>query len=322
VETRNLGATGLNLSILGLGTAAAGGSAWPGSWGEQPDDVSRATIDYAIQQGVNWIDTAPVYGFGHAEEIVGAALAGVKKQVHVTTKCGVTWENGKPRTRLDRDSVRSDVEASLARLGRDQIDICLIHFPEPDEQLEEGWSTLAELKNDGLIRYAGVSNFSTDQLRRVHALAPVEVIEVEYSLLNRVNETVTFPFARDVNAGVVVYRSLAAGLLAQSNGPERFRRLDQNDWRRNHGDFQGQALEAKLAVREQLLGIAKEASVTLEQLALAWAARQQPVASAIVGFRTPEQAKNVLAGFSPVLAPEILDAIDAVLAQQTGGEGS
>ena len=322
METRDVGATGLRLSVLGLGSAAAGGNAWPGSWGDQSDDVSRATIECAIQHGVNWIDTAPVYGFGHAEQIVGAALAGLNEHVHLTTKCGVTWEDGKPRTRLDRDSVRSDVGASLTRLRRDQIDVCLIHFPEPDEQLEEGWSTLVELREEGLLGALELSNFSTDQLRRVHALAPVELIEVEYSLLNRVSETVTFPFARDVNAGVLVYRSLAAGLLTQSNGLERFSRLDPNDWRRNHEDFQGQALVANLAMREQLLGIAGDASMTLEQLALAWAVRQQPVASAIVGFRTPEQAKDVLARFNTVLPPEVLSAIDAVLAQRTGGDGS
>jgi aryl-alcohol dehydrogenase-like predicted oxidoreductase len=322
MEARELGNTGLRLSVLGLGTAVAGGRAWPGSWGDQSDDVSRATIEYAIQQGVNWIDTAPVYGFGHAEEVVGATLAGVDKQVIVTTKCGVTWENGKPRTRLDRDAVRSDVEASLVRLRRDRIDICLIHFPDPDEQLEEGWSALIELKAEGVIGHVGVSNFGSDQLRRVNALAPVEVIEVEYSLLNRASETETFPFARDAEAGVVVYRTLAAGLLTQSSGRERLRTLDQNDWRRRSDDFQGASLDRKLAVRDQLLTIATNASMTLEQLALGWAARQPPVVSAIVGFRTPAQASAVLARFDPALDAETLAAIDQVLAKQTGGEQS
>lgn len=313
METRRLGTTGLELSVVGIGTAAAGGTGWPGSWGNQPDELSVDAIVRAVELGANWIDTAPVYGFGHAESVVREALAQVGGVVRVLTKCGVGWKDGKPSLRLDAASVRRDIEASLERLGLDAVDMCLIHFPESDDRNEEGWAALAGLVGEGLVRHAGVSNFGPEQLRRLQSVHPVAVIEAPYSLLDRESEASVLPFATEVGAGVVVYRPLAGGLLAESGRRERFARLDAHDWRRSDPAFVGAALDGNLAQRERLAEIADGLGVPVERLAVAWVLRKPVVTAAIVGFRTPGHAEQLLPGFEAAIDAETVAAIERAL---------
>ena len=215
LATTELGSTGLEITRVGLGAWAIGGSGYDWGWGRQDDEDSIAAIHHALELGVNWIDTAAQYGFGHSEQVVGRALAGLDERPYVFTKAGQPEGPGRTTVQsLRRDSIRRELEGSLERLGADAIDLYQIHWPIPDEEIEEGWSTFVELRDEGLVRHIGVSNFSVPQLRRAQAIAPVETLQPQYSLIARGVEDEILPFAEGEGIGVIVYSPMGSGMLS------------------------------------------------------------------------------------------------------------
>ena len=296
MRTTRLGGTGLEISRVGFGAWAIGGAEYDWGWGEQDDEQSIATIHRALELGVNWIDTAAQYGFGHSEEVVGRAIAGLDERPLVFTKGG--QPEGPNRTTLQtlrRDSLRRECEASLRRLGVEAIDLYQIHFPIPDEELEEGWTTLAELKDEGLVRHIGASNFSVEQLRRAQSIAPVETLQPPYSLLDREVEDEILPFCEREGIGVIVYSPMASGMLTGKMTRERIEGLPDDDWRRRSERFREPQLSRSLELVERLERIGERHGVSPGAVAVAWTLRNPAVDGAIVGFRRPDQVEPILA---------------------------
>jgi aryl-alcohol dehydrogenase-like predicted oxidoreductase len=297
VRTAAFGTTGLQITRVGFGAWAIGGGDWEFGWGAQEDEESIAAIQRALDQGVNWIDTAAGYGFGHSEEVVGRALRGVTERPYVFTKCSLL-EGPERRVvhSLERDAVMREAEASLERLGLDAIDLYQIHWPDPEAQIEEGWSALAELKEQGLVRHIGVSNFDVDQLRRIQQLAPVETLQPPYSLVERDAEEEILPFAEREGIGVIVYSPMGSGLLTGRMTRERIDNMPDNDWRKRDPSFQEPQLSRHLALVERLEAVAERHDTTAGAVAVAWALRNPAVDGAIVGFRRPDQVDAILVG--------------------------
>jgi aryl-alcohol dehydrogenase-like predicted oxidoreductase len=301
--TIELGRTGMQISRVGLGAWAIGGTGWWDAWGAQDDDESIATIRRAAELGINWIDTAPIYGLGHSEEIVGRALDGLDPRPYVFTKAGLLdGGNNSVRNNLARDSILREVEASLRRLRLDAIDLYQIHWPIPDQDIEEAWSTFAELKEQGLVRHIGVSNFSVEQLRRAQAIAPVEALQPLYSLLERDIEDEILPFCAREGIGVIVYSPQASGLLSGSMTAERVAALPDDDWRKHDERFQEPQLSRHLALVERL----RELGPSPGAVAIAWTLRHPAVHGAIVGFRRPEQVEQLARAGDIALADGVL----------------
>ncbi|HTI32282.1 MAG TPA: aldo/keto reductase [Miltoncostaea sp.] len=297
LPTAPLGATGMDISRVGLGAWAMGGAGWDWAWGGQDDRDSIAAIHTALELGVNWIDTAAQYGFGHSEEVVARALAGVQPRPYVFTKCGQPEGPGRTTVRsLRRDSIRRELEGSLTRLGVDAIDLYQIHFPIPDEELEEGWSTLAEVRAEGLVRHIGASNFDVAQLRRAQAIAPVETLQPQYSLLARDVEDEILPFAEREGIGVIVYSPMGSGMLTGRMTRERIAGLPEDDWRRRDPWFREPQLTENLALVARLEAVADRHGVTPGAVAIAWTLRNPAVDGAIVGVRNAGQVAPVVAG--------------------------
>ena len=295
MRTTQLGGTGLEISRVGFGAWAIGGAEYDWGWGEQDDEQSIATIHRALELGVNWIDTAAQYGFGHSEEVVGRAIAGLHERPLVFTKGG--QPEGPNRTTLQtlkRDSLRRECEGSLRRLGVDAIDLYQLHFPNPDEELEEGWATLAELKDEGLVRHIGASNFSVEQLRRAQAIAPVETLQPPYSLLDREVEDEILPFCEREGIGVIVYSPMASGMLTGKMTRERIEALPDDDWRRRSDRFKEPQLSRNLELVERLERVAERHGVSPGAVAVAWTLRHPAVDGAIVGFRRPDQVDPIV----------------------------
>src|SRR5689334_8762382 len=232
MKTRQLGKTEIYITPIGLGAWAMGGGNWAASWGPQDDDESIATIKHALDLGINWIDTAAVYGLGHSEEIVGKALKGRSERPYVFTKCSRVWDaQGQIGSSLKADSLRRELEASLRRLQTDMIDLYQIHWPQPDTDIEEGWSALAQFQAQGKVRYIGVSNFNVAQMRRAQAIAPITSLQPPYSLIRREIEQEILPYAQSANIGVIVYSPMYAGLLTGAMTKERVANFEPEDWR-------------------------------------------------------------------------------------------
>jgi aryl-alcohol dehydrogenase-like predicted oxidoreductase len=308
--TTPLGGTGMDITRVGVGAGAMGGGGWDWAWGGQDDDESVAAIHRALELGVNWIDTAAQYGFGHSERVVGRAVAGVTPRPYVFTKCGQPEGPGRTTVQsLRRDSIRREAEGSLERLGVDAIDLLQIHFPIPDEEVEEGWSTLAELKAEGLVRHIGVSNFDVDQLRRAQAIAPVETLQPQYSLIARDVEDTILPFARREGIGVIVYSPMGSGMLTGRMTRERVEGLPDDDWRRHDPRFREPLLTAHLALVARLETVAERHGVTPAAVAIAWTLRNPAVDGAIVGVRRPDQVAPVLEAADLALDDDDMAAI-------------
>jgi aryl-alcohol dehydrogenase-like predicted oxidoreductase len=302
IKTTQLGTTGLEISRVGFGAWALGGAAYDWGWGEQDDDDSIAAIHYALELGVNWIDTAAQYGFGHSEEVVGRALVGLARRPYVFTKGGQPEGPGRTTVQsLKRDSLRRELEGSLSRLGVPAVDLYQIHWPIPDEEIEEGWSTFAELKEEGLARHIGVSNFSVEQLRRAQEIAPVEALQPSYSLVARDVEDTILPFAEREGIGVIVYSPMASGLLTGAMTRERIAALPEDDWRKRSERFQEPQLSAHLALVERLRGVATRLDATPGEVAVAWTLLNPAVDGAIVGFRRPDQVDPIISAANLVL---------------------
>jgi aryl-alcohol dehydrogenase-like predicted oxidoreductase len=289
-----LGATGMEISRVGCGAWAIGGAGWWHAWGDQDDEQSIAAIRRAVELGINWVDTAPIYGLGHSEEVVGRALQGLDDRPYVFTKASLYEKDGAVAHSLERDSIRREVEASLTRLQLDVIDVYQVHWPDPDEDVEEGWATFAELKAEGLVRHIGVSNFDVAQLRRAQAIAPVETLQPPYSLLERGIEDEILPFCEQEGIGVVGYSPMASGLLSGAMTRERIAALPDNDWRKHDARFNEPELSRNLAIVARLQTVADRHDTTPGAIAVAWTLHHPAVHGSIVGFRRPDQVEPLL----------------------------
>jgi aryl-alcohol dehydrogenase-like predicted oxidoreductase len=317
MKTRKLGWTDLNLSVIGLGTWAIGGGGWRWGWGPQDDQESIAAISRALELGVNWIDTAAVYGLGHSEEIVGRAVGGLREKPIIATKCGLVWDNnGNISNRLKEESIRAEVEASLKRLRVDVIDLYQIHWPIPDEDIEEAWGAIADIVKDGKVRYAGVSNFSVEQLERIRSIHPIASLQPPYNMIRREAEEGLLEYCAEHNIGVITYSPMERGLLTGKFTKERVQNLPEDDHRRRDSRFQEPELSANLELVEGLRGIAEKRGRTVGQLAIAWILRRPEVTAAIVGARHPYQIEETVAAGDWVLSREDLAAIDKLLGKR------
>jgi aryl-alcohol dehydrogenase-like predicted oxidoreductase len=312
LKTTELGQTGLEITRVGFGAWAIGGGGWEFGWGPQDDDESIDAIHRALEQGVNWIDTAAAYGFGRSEEIVGRALEGVTERPYVFTKCSL--REGPDRMvvhNLKRDSILREADDSLRRLGVEAIDLYQIHWPLPAAGIEEGWAALAELKQQGLVRHIGVSNFDVDQLRAIQQIAPVETLQPQYSLIERDAERELLPFAEREGIGVIVYSPMGSGMLTGKMTRERIKQLADDDWRKHDPRFTDPQLTRNLDLVGRLNAIADRYGVTPGAAAVAWTLRNPAVDGAIVGFRRPDQVDAILAATNLELTDEDLAEIDA-----------
>ena len=305
LATAELGSTGLEITRVGFGAWAIGGGGWQFGWGPQDDMQSIAAIHHAVDRGINWIDTAAGYGFGHSEEIVGRALEGMGERPYVFTKCSLIEGPGRTVVNsLKRDSVRSECEASIARLRVDAIDLYQIHWPRPDADIEEGWAALVELRDEGLVRHIGVSNFSVEQMQRIAAIAPVESLQPLYSMIDRDVEAEILPFCEREGVGVIVYSPMGSRMLTGAMTRERIEAFPDDDWRKGSARFHEPALSANLATAERVRGVAARHGVAPGAVAIAWALRNPAVDAAIVGFRGPGQVEELLAGAALALSEE------------------
>ncbi|HVN56561.1 MAG TPA: aldo/keto reductase [Anaerolineaceae bacterium] len=316
MQYRKLGWTNLELSTIGLGTWAHGGGNWQFSWGSQDDADSIATIEKALDAGINWIDTAAVYGFGHAEEVAGRALKKIGKRPIIATKCGRVWDaDGRIYGRLTRESVRKECEDSLRRLEVEVIDLYQIHRPDPENELEESWEAISELVEEGKIRYAGVSNFNVAQMDHLRGIHPIASLQPPYSMLNRDAENELLKYCAASQIGVVVYSPMQKGLLTGKVTPEWVAGLPEDDHRRRDPRFQEPWLSNNIQLVERLKEIALRNRLTVSQLAIAWVLRRPEVTSAIVGARRPEQIEETVGAGDVTLSEEDQRAIEDLLSE-------
>ena len=295
MQTKRLGNSDLDITPIGIGAWAMGGAGWAFAWGPQDDDKSIAAIHAALDVGLNWIDTAAVYGLGHSEEVVGRALQGRSRKPFVFTKCERIWnENREIKKSLKADSIRRELEASLRRLQLDTIDLYQIHWPEPDEDLEEGWGTLAQLQKEGKVRWIGVSNFNEGQMRRAQAIAPITSLQPPYSIISPEIEESVLPYTQANHIGVIVYSPMKSGLLSGAMTRERVAAMPEDDFRRRTPPFQEPRLTHNLALAELLRSIGKRHGRTAGEVAIAWTLRHPAVTAAIVGMRSPQQVEGVM----------------------------
>jgi len=292
MKAKQLGNSDLSITPIGFGAWAIGGSGWEFGWGEQDDKASVAAIHRALELGVNWIDTAAVYGMGHSEEVVALALRAWRgPRPYVFTKCGLRWdERGYVHRNLTADSIRRECEDSLRRLKVDIIDLYQIHWPTED--LEEGWSAMAQLQKEGKVRWIGVSNFNVDELRRAQAIAPITSLQPPYSLVRREVEQEILPYCRSNGIGVIVYSPMASGLLTGAMTRERAANLPESDWRSRDIEFHEPRLSKNLALVERLREVGERVQRQPGQVAIAWVLRNPAVTGAIVGARNAKQVEG------------------------------
>ncbi len=295
MQTRHLGNSDLEITPIGIGAWAMGGGDWAFSWGRQEDDQSIAAIYAALDAGVNWIDTAAVYGLGHSEEVVGKAIAGRTHRPYVFTKCSLVWnDQGEIGHSLKAASIRRELEASLRRLQVDVIDLYQIHWPDPEPEMEEGWQTLAQFQREGKVRHIGVSNFNVAQMKRVERIAPITSLQPNYNVVTRDIEKDVLPFCRERQIGVIVYSPMKSGLLTGKMTRERIAALPPDDFRPRTASFKEPLLSRNLGLVEVLRRIAERYSRTPGEVAIAWTLRNPVVTGAIVGMRSAEQAKQIV----------------------------
>ncbi len=315
METRQLGASELRITPIGLGTWAIGGGNWEFGWGSQDDEDSIATIHRAIDMGINWVDTAAVYGLGRSEEVVGRALKGISDRPYIFTKCSMVWdEQRKVGHSLKKESVKREAEASLRRLQVETIDLYQIHWPDPETEIEEGWAAMAELQREGKVRYIGVSNFNVEQMRRAQKIAPITSLQPPYSLLDREIEAEILPFAQSNHIGVIAYSPMASGLLTGKMSRARIAALPQDDWRRRSEWFNEPQLSRNLELVDTLREIGVRHGRTAGEVAIAWTLRRPEVTGAIVGARQSEQLDGVIGAGIFRLTPEEIAEVEAAVA--------
>ena len=313
-ETRQLGNSDLKLTPIGFGAWAIGGGNWDFGWGPQDDRESVDAIVRALDGGVNWIDTAAIYGLGHSEEIVAKALAATTKKPYVFTKCSMRWnENRQIYRSLKKDSLREELENSLRRLKRDAVDLYQIHWPDPEPEIEEGWETLARFKEEGKVRYIGVSNFNVEQMKRALKIAPITSLQPPYSLVNPEVEKEILPFCKANNIGVINYSPMASGLLTGKMTAERIASMPDDDWRRRAPQFREPQLSRNLKLVGLLREIGNAHKVQPGVVAIAWTLRNPAVTAAIVGARRADQVEGILPAATFRLSAEEAARIDAFM---------
>lgn len=320
MQTRKLGFSDLHLTTIGFGAWAIGGGHWEWGWGPQDDQESVDAIQKALELGINWIDTAAAYGLGHSEEVVGKVIRGRGEQVIVATKCGLVWEDpraGVVSNRLKAESVRKEAEDSLRRLGVEAIDLYQIHWPVPDEELEEGWAEIGRLVEEGKVRYGGLSNANVDQIKRCQSIHPVASLQPPYSMLDREAEDELLAYCAQNHIGVVAYSPMASGLLTGKYDRARVAALPAEDWRMSKDShFHEPELGANLDLVEKLKVIAQRHNHSVGELAVAWVLRRPEVTSAIVGARRPAQIEQIAPAADWQLDERTVQEIDALLEER------
>lgn len=292
---RLLGNSDLAITPIGIGAWAIGGGGWNGSMGPQNDSDSIPAIHAALDHGLNWIDTAALYGLGHSEEMVAQAIEGLSPKPYVFTKCERVWDEDRNiGACLKAESIRRECENSLRRLKIDAIDLYQIHWPEPDRDIEEGWTELARLKQEGKVRWIGVSNFTVEQMTRAQAIAPITSLQPPYAVVRREVEREILPFCLRQNIGVIVYSPMYAGLLTGAMTRQRVANLLPEDWRRNLPGFNEPALSRNLRMVEHLREIGKRRGRSPGEVAVAWTLNHPAVTGAIVGFRSAQQVAGII----------------------------
>jgi aryl-alcohol dehydrogenase-like predicted oxidoreductase len=316
MQKKRLGNSDLELTAIGVGAWAMGGSGWAFAWGAQDDRESIEAIHAALDAGVNWIDTAAVYGLGHSEEVVAKALAGRSNRPYVFTKCARTWTEQRQIVKcIKAGSIRRECEESLRRLQVEVIDLYQMHWPEPDEDVEEGWSELAKLRQEGKVRWIGVSNFSVAQMKRAQAIAPITSLQPPYSAISPEVEQEHFPYCLANGIGVLAYSPMKSGLLTGKMTKERVAALPEDDFRRRAPAFQEPALDRNLALADLMAKIGRRHGRSAGEVAIAWVLRHPAVTAAIVGMRSAAQAHGVLGALEFRLGAEEIAEIDAFRAE-------
>jgi aryl-alcohol dehydrogenase-like predicted oxidoreductase len=295
MRKNRLGNSDLDITTIGIGAWAMGGGGWKFAWGPQDDEESIAAIHCALDAGVNWIDTAAVYGLGHSEEVVARALDGRSNQPYVFTKCERVWdEKGEIGGSLKRDSIRRECAASLRRLRRDVIDLYQLHWPQPEEDTEEGWSAMAELQKEGKVRWIGVSNFNSAQMERARKIAPITSLQPPYSILSPDIEQDQLPYCRQHNIGVIVYSPMKSGMLTGAMTRERIAAMPGDDFRKRTPTFQEPKLSRNLRLADLLKEVGARHGRTAGEVAIAWTLRHPGVTAAIVGMRSAKQVDGII----------------------------
>jgi aryl-alcohol dehydrogenase-like predicted oxidoreductase len=315
MQTRQLGNSDLQITPLGIGAWAMGGGGWAFGWGPQDDKDSIGAIHAALDCGINWIDTAPVYGLGHSEDVVARALHGRSNKPYIFTKCGLTWNHEREVVRnLKADSIRRECEDSLSRLGIATIDLYQIHWPLPEDEFEEGWSTLVELQREGKVRNIGVCNFSVEQMAKIREIAPIVSLQPPYSMLSPEIENTSLPWCASHNIGVIVYSPMKSGLLTGAMTRERIDAMPDDDFRKRTVNFKEPLLTRNLELVELLRSIGQPHGRTPGEVAIAWTLRRPEVTGAIVGMRSPDQVNGVAGAADFRLSASELAQISAALA--------
>jgi len=306
METKQFGNTDMMITRTGFGAWAIGGGNWEYAWGPQDDSEAIAAIQRSIENGMNWIDTAAVYGLGHSEELVGKAIKGMSKKPYIFTKCGLVWDNSRNVVRnLKAESIRRECEASLRRLNIDTIDLYQVHWPV-DADLEEAWGMMETLRSEGKVRFSGLSNCNIEQIGKCMEIAPVSSLQPPYSLLSREYEKEILPFCKENGIGVIVYSPMGSGLLTGSMTRERIAAMPSDDWRKNSSAFQEPALTQNLALVEKLKSIGNKYGRSAGEVAIAWTLRNPAVTAAIVGGRSAAQVDGISRAWELTLSAEDL----------------
>lgn len=316
MQTRQFGKTDMQITPVGLGTWAIGGGNYQFGWGAQDDKESIAAIHRALELGVNWIDTAAVYGLGHSEEVVGRAVKewSGSDRPYIFTKCSRVWNEQKAiSSNLEPRSIRNEVEQSLRRLQVDAIDLYQMHWPEPDADIEEGWGAMAKLKVEGKVRHIGVSNFNMSQMERIQQIAPIESLQPPYSLIRPDVERKILPYCQQHNIGVIAYSPMQSGLLSGKMSRERIAGMPEDDWRKRNEEFQEPRLSRNLALVDVLNDIGFPHNMSPGEVAIAWTLRNPAVTGAIVGGRNPQQVEEVVNAAEFRLSDSELDQIETFL---------
>lgn len=312
MDKRKLGNTDMQITLIGFGAWAIGGGNWEFGWGPQDDDKAINAIRHAAEVGMNWIDTAAVYGLGHSEELVARALEGLSNKPFVFTKCGLVWDSsGNINRNIKADSIRKECEASLRRLKTDVIDLYQVHWPV-DDDIEEGWEMMEKLRMEGKVRYIGVSNYSIEQIKRCEKIAPVSSLQPPYSLIMREYEEEVLPYCEKQGIGVIVYSPMGSGLLTGAMTRERINNMPDNDWRKKDHKFKEPELTRNLKLAEKLKEIGKKHNWSAGEVAIAWTLENSAVTGAIVGGRSASQVEGIKNAPNVRLSDKDLAAIESI----------
>lgn len=328
LPTRPLGSSGVQITTVGFGAWAVGGGGWAFGWGPQDDDASVAAMRHAVERGINWIDTAAVYGLGHSEEVVGRLLRELPRDQHpmVFTKCGLVWDEADPMKPAERnlrpESVRRECEASLRRLGIERIDLYQFHWPDDTgTAVEDSWGEMSRLVDEGKVRLAGVSNFDVALLERCERIRHVDSLQPPFSLIRRDVAERELSWCAAHGTGVLVYSPMQSGILTDRFSAERVARMADDDWRRRSPDFNTPKLERNVALRDALRPVAERHGATVSDVAVAWVVHQRGVTAAIVGARSPEQVDGWVGAAALALSADDLAEIAAAIERTGAGSG-